>query len=131
MTKLIVRFLTTLFISISITFALHNLFLNYQNISIYSNKTILAYIVNIVLAILIFAFLYLFRNKYKNQLGFLYMAGSLLKFTVFFIIFYPSYKLDGVMSKYEFAAFFTPYIISLLIETFYLIKLLNSSELNQ
>ena len=131
MNKLVIRFLTTLLLSISIIFILYSFFLNYQNLSIYSNKTILAYIVNIVLATVIFLFLYFFRKKYRDQLGFLYMAGSLLKFTVFFILFYPSYKSDGIITKYEFTAFFIPYTISLLVETFYLIKLLNSTELNE
>ena len=131
MTKLLFRFFIVLAISISIIFIIHSLILEYLNHSVYEDRTILAYIINIVLAILIFVFLYIFRIKYRDQLGFLYMGGSMLKFTMFFILFYPVYKLDGNINKFEFAAFFIPYAISLLVETFYLIKLLNSPELNQ
>lgn len=131
MTKLLFRFFIALAVSISIIFTIHTLILDYLNHSVYQDKTILAYIVNIVLAILIFVVLYIFRIKYRDQLGFLYMGGSMLKFAVFFILFYPTYKSDGNINKFEFAAFFIPYTISLLVETFYLIRLLNSPELNQ
>lgn len=131
MTKLLFRFFIALAVSISIIFTIHTLILDYLNHSVYQDKTILAYVVNTVLAILIFVVLYIFRIKYRDQLGFLYMGGSMLKFTLFFILFYPAYKADGNINKFEFAAFFIPYAISLLVETFYLIKLLNSSQLNQ
>jgi hypothetical protein len=68
------------------------------------------------------------RNKYKSQLGFLFLAGSLLKFAVFFIVFYPIFKEDGQMSKLEFASFFVPYGMGLFLETISLSKWLNKLE---
>ena len=90
------------------------------------NKIVLAYLVNFTLAILIYAFLLKMKEKYKEQLGFLFIGGSILKFVAFFIFFYGSYKMDGTISKLEFAAFFTPYILCLIIETTALVKLLNN-----
>ena len=87
-----------------------------------------SYLVNGLLAILIFSVLMLLKKKYNDQLGFLYMLGSFVKFGAFFLIFYPEFKADGVISKIEFSIFFIPYVISLLIETLELIKVLNSKH---
>ena len=104
--------------------AIHLAVLNYRELPLFENLIVPAYLVNFLLAILIYAVLYLLQHKYSAQMGFLYMAGSFLKFAVFFIFFYPSYKSDGEVTSLEFAAFFTPYAISLIIETLAVIKFL-------
>jgi len=120
------RFIVLLTGSISIIFALHLLYLSYSNLPLFDNKIILAYILNYILALSIYIFLYFFRIKLKNQLGFLFMAGSFLKFLFFFLFFYASYRADGTISKLEFSAFFIPYIICLIIETTALVNLLKN-----
>ena len=95
---------------------------------LFENRIVPAYLVNLILVVGIFGVLYLLREKYKSQLGFLFLAGSLLKFTVFFIVFYPFYKLDGVITKLEFAAFFAPYVIGLILESVSLSKWLNKLD---
>lgn len=77
---------------------------------------------------MVFGVLYLFRNKYKSQLGFLFLAGSVVKFAVFFIVFQPLFKQDGLISKLEFASFFVPYLTGLIIETISLSKWLNKLD---
>ena len=131
MKNIVFQFFLQLIIAISVVFGAHLFLLKIYKFQFFDNKIITAYIVNVFLAILIFLFLYFFRKKYKHQLGFLYMLGSFLKFTVFFILFYPTYKLDGNLTRLEFFAFFAPYLTCLLIETLNLIKLLNSPEQNQ
>lgn len=91
---------------------------------LFENRILLAYFFNYLLAVLIYAGLYLLKERFTAQIGFLYMGGSLLKFLLFFAIFYPSYKLDGTMSRAEFAAFFVPYAICLILETSGIIKFL-------
>ena len=59
------------------------------------------------------------------MLGYYFMGASFVKFAVYFIFFNPSYKIDGLTSPVEFAAFFTPYGVSLILETLLLIVLLN------
>jgi hypothetical protein len=103
---------------------MHLFILNELGLPMWGNKILLAYAVNYVLAVAIYGALYLLQEKMTSQLGFLYMGGSLLKFLFFFILFYPSYKLDGEMSNAEFAAFFIPYAISLILETSGIIKFL-------
>ena len=110
----------------ALIFALHLLVLNTLNFPLFDNRIIASYIINLLLVVLIFGALYLLKEKYNNQLGFLFMAGSILKFAFFFIFFYPFYKQDGDLSKLEFAAFFTPYVTGLILETISLSKWLNS-----
>ena len=118
------NFISTLTISLIPIFGLHLLILNYFKTSLFEAKIILAYVVNYLLALGIYFLLFTFRIKLKNQLGFLFMVGSFLKFIVFFILFYHSYKADGVIDKQEFSAFFVPYITCLIIETLALVNLL-------
>lgn len=109
-----------------IAFFIHISVLSYLNFPLFDNKIILSYVVNTLLVILILLVLFIFKKKLKDQLGFLFMAGSLLKFACFFIFFYPSFKMDGDISNLEFAAFFVPYAICLIVETICGSKLLNS-----
>jgi len=85
----------------------------------------LSNLLNFLLAFLIVVVLSIYINKLKSYIGFLFMFGSLLKFAVFFIWFYPVFKMDGAISSFEFSIFFVPYSISLLFETLELGKMLN------
>jgi hypothetical protein len=120
----IVQFLVLLIISLGLAFLLHITVLNAKGLPQFNNLIVLSYVVNSILAAIIFIALYIFRSKLKNQIGFLFMGGSFLKFIFFFLLFYPAYKADGEMSRLEFAAFFIPYGISLVIETVFTAKML-------
>ncbi len=126
--KVIVNFFTQLIIGLILVFIAHTYVLNYKSLPIYNDKIILAYLINGLLAIVIFLALFFLRRKQRDQLGFLFMYSSFLKFAFFFIFFYPSYNADGETTRLEFMAFFIPYLFSLLIETMSLIKLLNLPE---
>ena len=126
MNQSLTSFTAFLVMVLAAVFAAHMLILKAQNLPLFDNKIIVAYLLNALLAIIIFATLYTLKNKYQTQLGFLFFFGSALKFVVFFVVFYPVYKADGVMDKLEFAAFFIPYAISLILETVFLSKMLNS-----
>jgi len=91
------------------------------------NLLILSYVVNFLLAFLIVAVLSIYIHKLKSYIGFLFMFGSLLKFAVFFIWFYPIFKMDGAINGFEFSVFFIPYFVSLLFETIELGKMLNKT----
>ena len=124
----ITNFSIKLTFTLLVAFGAHILALNYFELPLFDNKIILAYVINLILAIIIFATLHKLKDKFKEQLGFLFIAGSFLKFIVFFIVFYGTYKADGVIKKPEFVAFFVPYILCLTIETFSLAKWLNKLE---
>jgi len=70
------------------------------------------------------------KKKYKDQLGFFFIAGSFVKFVFFFVFFYPSFKVDGVINTQEFASFFIPYVLCLIIETFFMAKVLKKTDKN-
>lgn len=126
MHKPLKRFIILLTTIVTAVFILHILVLNYSNLPLFENKIILAYLLNYLLALGIYFLLYFYRFKLKDQLGFLFMGGSFLKFILFFIFFYPSYKSDGNINTLEFASFFLPYLICLIIETSALVKLLKN-----
>jgi hypothetical protein len=120
-----ISFTIKIIVTIIATFAIHLLVLKFLELHLLENKIVLSYILNATLAIAIFGLLFKYREKVKDNIGFLFLIGSFLKFIAFFILIYPSYKADGNTSKLEFAAFFVPYLICLFIETSSLVKWLN------
>lgn len=123
-----VNFFIKVALALAITFAIHLLVLKLLDLPLFENKILLSYLINLTLVVLVFGLLYVLRKKFKSQLGFLFLGGSVLKFAVFFIVFYPFYKQDDVISKVEFAAFFVPYAIGLILETTSLSKWLNKLD---
>lgn len=120
-TKRLIWFLVLL----TIVFAIHLGGLYFLELSLWNNQIVLSYTLNYLIAAIIMVGLFVVRRKHKDNLGYLYMVGSLLKFALFFLVFYPIYKSDGNMSKEEFFTFFIPYFTCLILETLTLIKLLN------
>lgn len=125
MTHPVNNFILKLLLVVGVTFLSHIYILKFNNIDLFQNLIVLAYSVNFVLAIGIFIGLYKLRIKHEHILGFVFMAGSFVKFTVFFIFFYPTYRIDGIINKLETTSFLVPYMVCLIVETFFLSKLLN------
>ena len=118
------KFSLVLIIVLLIAFAIHIAILQQLQLPLFENKIVAAYLVNGALALIIYSLLLLLKNKMSEQIGFLYMGGSFIKFLCFFLFFYPYYKLDGGLDSTEFVAFFVPYVISLIIETLGVIEFL-------
>ncbi|WP_456421796.1 DUF6168 family protein [Lutibacter sp.] len=126
MTKSIFSFCVKLLLIVSVVFGIHIGILFLLKIPLFENKIIPAYIVNVVLAIVIYIGLIKLKKNNEQILGFVFLIGSFLKFTIFFLYFYPIYKQDGNMSTLEATSFLTPYFVCLTVEIFYLSKLLTS-----
>ena len=109
-----------------LVFGLHMAVQKLLHLPLLDHMVIPAYIWNAIMAMVIFSFLYLFRFKWKDQIGFIFIGSGLLKFVVFFIVFYPVYTADGKMETLEFSSFFVPYLICLFLETFFTAKMLNN-----
>lgn len=124
----IINFCARLIITLLIVFGIHISILFFLSLPLFENLIIESYTINYVLALIIYTALYLLKKKYKNTLGFIFMAGSFLKFGVFFIFFYPIYKQNGAITTLETTSFLIPYILCLIMETFFLVKLLNKSS---
>ncbi len=118
------KFSLALLLVLVLAFACHILVLHQLELPLFENRIVAAYILNYVLAIGIYLTLFLLKTKMSEQIGFLYMGGSFVKFLFFFLFFYPYYKLDGGLDSLEFAAFFVPYMISLIFETLGVIEFL-------
>lgn len=91
-------------------------------------QLVYSYVLNIILALSVVAILYILKRKLKDQLGFIFMAASMLKFVFFFILFYPEYTSDDILSRYEFFTFFIPYVICLIMECIILSRFLNGLD---
>ena len=78
----------------------------------------LCYGLNYVLATLIFLGVIVTHKKNVMLVGFVFMGGSVLKFTVFYLLIYSNFKDDGFVGRYELSLFFVPYLISLLAMTY-------------
>lgn len=128
MNKTIPNFIIRIFLLVGAAFGVHLLILRSIELPLFADKIVLAYTVNTLLAILVFVFLFVFRQKFKNQLGFIFILGSMIKFALFFGLFYGAYKKDGSISETEFFAFFIPYLLTLVIEIFSLSKWLNKMD---
>ena len=128
--KLLILFFVTIVITLVAVFGIHVFVLDLIQEPKFSNKIILSYGINISLASLIFTVIYGLKKKYKDQLGFFFIAGSFVKFVFFFVFFYPSFKVDGVINTQEFASFFIPYVLCLIIETFFMAKVLKKTDKN-
>ena len=124
------KFLFTFYLSLVLlsflVFCLHILVLYLIGFPLFDHMIVLAYLLNMVLALIIFSALYWYRVKYRDQIGFLFLGGSMLKFLFFFIVFYPLYNADGHMESLEFTSFFVPYFVCLLLETLFTARMLNS-----
>ena len=125
MNKPIIGFCVKLIVALSMVLGIHIAILHLLELPLFENQIVFSYSVNSILAIIIFISLFKLRIKYEQILGFIFMAGSFLKFGVYFIFFYPIFKKDGEISNLEAVSFLIPYISCLIIETFYLIKMLN------
>ena len=109
-----------------ISFYIHYLVLKSQEIPLNNSKLIESYLIN---GGLVFSFLLaikFFHTKFKDNIGYIFIAVSLLKFVLFFIFINPTYKLDDHISTIEFTSFFIPYFICMLVEIIFLSKFLNN-----
>ena len=115
-----------LILTLSIVFGVHILALNLLEFPLFENLILESYLVNVVLAFVIYLAMFKLKDTQPNNMGFIFMMGSLVKFGIFFLMFFPSYKLDGAMTSLEFSSFFIPYASCLVLETVTLSKLLNN-----
>lgn len=128
MNKQIIDFCLKLAVALSIIFGIHIALLFFLKLYLFGNLIIQSYLVNYFLAVAIFILLIKLKKKYTHLLGFIFMIGSFLKFVIFFVFFYPIFKLDDTITSVETTSFLVPYFSCLMAETFYLIKLLNNKD---
>mgnify|MGYP001246638840 CR=1 FL=1 len=120
MTKFIIWFHLLLLLILTPTYFVHQ---HYY----FADNLITLYLFNGIIAVLVVGSAFLFRKKHKDYIAFYFFGGTIIKLLLFFILIFPLYKQDNNISKLEFLSFFTPYSLTLIIETISLVRLLNMS----
>ena len=121
------EFSARVLVFLSATFAIHIFVNRLMFVPVFQHQILASYAINTALAVGIFWGLTSLKKKYNNQIAFLFLASSIVKFLVFFLVFYGPYKADGEIVLLEFTSFFIPYTICLALETFFLSKHLNKT----
>ncbi|WP_136482626.1 DUF6168 family protein [Cognatitamlana onchidii] len=112
----------------AVSFAVHYVINFFLESVVTLNQLLYSYSINMLLACGVISIIFLLKKKLKDQLGFVFMLASMLKFVFFFILLYPEYNADGLLSRMEFLTFFIPYAICLITESVILSKFLNSLD---
>ncbi len=125
MGKNLFRFLFLLGVIIVSSYLVHigiiNAFLLERNLHLID----LSYLFNGLFAIVFVIAMVLLSKKHNDQLGFVFMAGSLIKIGVFLAI----CKITHIeINKSVFLDFFIAYVICLILEVIYISKILNSTK---
>ena len=121
MNKQLISFHFYLFIVLGGSYFIHDYIVSFDHL-------ILLYVLNISVACFVYWLVFLLRDKQKEYLGFYFLAGTIIKFIVFFKIVLPIFNDNDIVTKTEFLSFFIPYLLSLFVETKSLISLLNTSS---
>ena len=123
--KALVGFILILFSILLAVFIIHIIILQFLNHDFFANRIIISYIGNFALTVAIFTFIFKNKENKTESLGFFFLAGTMVKFLLFFIFINPFFIQDGLVSRMEFLSFFVPYAVALFVETQQLIKVLN------
>lgn len=121
MIKLLVRFHLILLLVLAPTYFVHQ---NYY----FTDNLLSLYLFNALIAVIVVWSAFLFRKKHKDYIAFYFFGGTIIKVLLFFVLVFPLYKKDGDISKLEFLSFFTPYFLTLIVETTSLIQLLSKTN---
>ena len=124
----LLRYLIVLVVMLGISFVLHAWVRARSGLVSIGDLLVGSYLFNFFMAFAIVAGLYAVRFRMKQQIGFLFIGGSALKFLVFFLFFYPSFTADGSISRAEFSSFFVPYFLALATETYFTASMLQNLE---
>jgi hypothetical protein len=124
----ITSFYLQLTLYILLTFIIHLGILFLLDKPIFDNKIIESYLINIFTAFLLYYIIDRHKARFKDNIGFIFMLSSYIKFGLFFIFIYPYFDKNSTDLTIEFVTFFIPYSVCLIVETMALIKLLNKLE---
>ncbi len=83
------------------------------------------YLFNALIAVLVIWLSVLFRKKHKDYIAFYFFGGTIVKLLLFFVLIFPLYKEENNVSRLGFLSFFVPYLLTLIVETISLVRLLS------
>ena len=121
MTKFIVWFILLFLLILIPAYFVH------QHYFFSENLTTL-YLFNALIAFLVVVLAFVFRKTHKDYIAFYFFGGTIVKLLLFFVLIFPLFKQDNNVSRIEFLSFFVPYLLTLLVETLSLVRLLNMTN---
>ncbi len=86
------------------------------------------YLFNALIAIFVIWLSVLFRKKHKDYIAFYFFGGTIVKLLLFFVLIFPLHKQENNVSRLAFLSFFVPYLLTLIVETISLVRLLNKAN---
>ena len=113
-----------LIFTLTITFLIHISLLKFTANNLWDDMIIQAYLFNTFITAIIYFILHYNLKKRSIYIAWIFLLGSLVKFSVFFIFFHPFLSSDGIIENLEFFSFFIPYSVSLIFETYSFMMLL-------
>lgn len=117
------RFLAILLITLIIGYGIQTWLVGFFSFSDNFSLRNLSYLFNGGYAILLVFAINMLRKNFEDQIGFVFLGSSFVKIGIFFIV----AKLNSLeIDKSVFLDFFIPYVISLILEVYYISKILNS-----
>lgn len=121
----LIKFSLLLFLIAGASYGLHSYIYN----SMFPEKSMeilnFAYKFNIGITFLFTSTIIFAREKMKEQLGFIFLAGSFVKLGIFLFLIKTS---DFTINKTVFLNFFIPYVLCVGIEIYYVIKVINEAN---
>ena len=125
MFKLLLRFSLILFLFSGISYALHIGIYNYLDAEGSLELINFAYKFNIGITLLFTSTIILASEHLKEQLGFIFLISGFLKLGLFLFLIKTS---EFEINKSIFLHFFVPYVVCVVLEIIYIIKLLNRAN---
>jgi len=117
----LIRFLIPFLVILGVTYLIHKTILDrfFNPVELIN----LSYGFNAIFTLVFTGVLIFLSKKNKDQLGFIFLIGSFVKIGLFLFIF-TLYNIN--IQKSTFIDFFIPYAICLILEVYYVSKVLNS-----
>ncbi|MBQ4820126.1 DUF6168 family protein [Aquimarina sp. MMG016] len=123
MFKSLLQFLLLFAVVVVIGYFLQMQIITYYNLNRDIDLIKVSYMFNGVFTIILTSGIILLSNRFKDQLGFIFLGASFAKIGIFMAII----KLIGMeINKSVFPDFFIPYVICLVAEVYYISKILNN-----
>ncbi len=124
MLKHLFRFPLLLVFVVGITYIIH-FYINNLFFEVSPELLNFAYKFNAGITLIFTTSIILASKKLKEQLGFIFLLGGAIKLGIFAYLIKTSHI---TLSKSLFLHFFVPYVVCVVLEIFYVIKLLNASN---
>lgn len=129
MKKLIVTYIISFLICIALAYTFHaKLYVDFANASPIAIQSLYLFHIIFTLALVILLSFLMFQEKFKDQIGFFYLASMILKIFLFCIVFKQQIFNDRSFTNEESINLLIPMALALLFEILFLSKILNTIQ---